>query len=114
MKFQIGSVLMRSPSYIGTAFRNGLDCQQLIQSTIESSACEFIGKDNKTTLSASMNFIDLAGSERASHALSDGKRLKEGCHINHSLLTLETVIHKLRLIAYFLHHLSKTSRFTAA
>ncbi|KAF3649613.1 putative kinesin-like protein NACK1-like isoform X9 [Capsicum annuum] len=71
------------------------DIYDYIQKTIESSACEFIGKDNKTTLSASMNFIDLAGSERASHALSDGKRLKEGCHINHSLLTLETVIHKL-------------------
>lgn len=42
------------------------------------------------------NFIDLAGSERASQALSAGARLKEGCHINRSLLTLGTVIRKLR------------------
>lgn len=43
------------------------------------------------------NFVDLAGSERASQALSGGTRLKEGCHINRSLLTLGTVIRKLRL-----------------
>lgn len=44
------------------------------------------------------NFVDLAGSERASQALSVGQRLKEGCHINRSLLTLGTVIRKLRLL----------------
>lgn len=44
------------------------------------------------------NFIDLAGSERASQTLSAGSRLKEGCHINRSLLTLGTVIRKLRLL----------------
>ncbi|PHU20128.1 Kinesin-like protein NACK2 [Capsicum chinense] len=63
--------------------------------TIESSAYEFIGKVNKTTLSASVNFIDLAKSERASQALSVGQRLKEDCHINLSLLTLGIVIRKL-------------------
>lgn len=51
------------------------------------------------------NFVDLAGSERASQALSVGQRLKEGCHINRSLLTLGTVIRKLRLIASLLNHL---------
>ncbi|XP_028122729.1 kinesin-like protein KIN-7G [Camellia sinensis] len=35
------------------------------------------------------------GSERASQSLSVGTRLKEGCHINCSLLTLGTVICKL-------------------
>ncbi|KAL0660572.1 hypothetical protein Bca4012_081157 [Brassica carinata] len=39
------------------------------------------------------SFIDLAGSERASQTMS---RLKEGCHINRSLLALGTVIRKLR------------------
>nr|GLL28436.1 kinesin-like protein KIN-7E [Ipomoea trifida] len=68
---------------------------QILRLTIESSAREFIGKDNKTTLAASVNFVDLAGSERASQALSVGQRLKEGCHINRSLLTLGTVIRKL-------------------
>ncbi|CAH8392077.1 unnamed protein product [Eruca vesicaria subsp. sativa] len=68
---------------------------QIIKLTVESSAREFLGKENSTTLMASVNFIDLAGSERASQALSAGARLKEGCHINRSLLTLGTVIRKL-------------------
>ncbi|KAM7264260.1 hypothetical protein ACFE04_001943 [Oxalis oulophora] len=68
---------------------------QIIRLTIESSAREFIGKENSATLAASVNFVDLAGSERASQASSAGVRLKEGCHINRSLLTLGTVIRKL-------------------
>lgn len=68
---------------------------QILRLTIESSAREFIGKDKSTTLAACVNFVDLAGSERASQALSVGQRLKEGCHINRSLLTLSTVIRKL-------------------
>jgi hypothetical protein len=44
------------------------------------------------------NFVDLAGSERASQSLAAGTRLKEGCHINRSLLTLGTVIRKLRFV----------------
>ncbi|KAL1833788.1 hypothetical protein ACET3Z_003439 [Daucus carota] len=68
---------------------------QILKLTIDSSACEFVGKGKSATLSASVNFIDLAGSERASQALSVGQRLKEGCHINRSLLTLSTVIRKL-------------------
>ncbi|KAJ7978528.1 Kinesin-like protein [Quillaja saponaria] len=68
---------------------------QIIRLTIESSAREFLGKDNSTTLAATVNFVDLAGSERASQSLSAGTRLKEGCHINRSLLTLGTVIRKL-------------------
>ncbi|XP_061340546.1 kinesin-like protein KIN-7E isoform X2 [Gastrolobium bilobum] len=68
---------------------------QIIRLTMESSAREFLGKGNSTTLAASVNFVDLAGSERASQASSAGVRLKEGCHINRSLLTLGTVIRKL-------------------
>ncbi|XP_062020123.1 kinesin-like protein KIN-7E isoform X1 [Rosa rugosa] len=68
---------------------------QIIRLAIESSAREFLGKGNSTTLAASVNFVDLAGSERASQSLSAGTRLKEGCHINRSLLTLSTVIRKL-------------------
>ncbi|KAL6633881.1 hypothetical protein ACP70R_026552 [Stipagrostis hirtigluma subsp. patula] len=69
----------------------------LISVCEESSAREFLGKDKSTTLVASANFIDLAGSERASQAMSAGTRLKEGCHINKSLLALGTVIRKLSL-----------------
>ncbi|KAL7223839.1 hypothetical protein ACSBR1_025316 [Camellia fascicularis] len=68
---------------------------QIIRLTIESSAKQFLGKDNLSTLTAAVNFVDLAGSERASQSLSAGTRLKEGCHINRSLLTLGTVIRKL-------------------
>jgi hypothetical protein len=42
------------------------------------------------------DFVDLAGSERSSQTSSAGARLKEGSHINRSLLTLGTVIRKLR------------------
>ncbi|KAM1501996.1 hypothetical protein COP2_027630 [Malus domestica] len=49
----------------------------------------------KASLVSCKNFVDLAGSERASQTLSAGARLKEGCHINRSLLTLGTVIRKL-------------------
>ncbi|XP_022898629.1 kinesin-like protein KIN-7F isoform X2 [Olea europaea var. sylvestris] len=68
---------------------------QILRLAIESSGREFLGKENSTTLAASVNFVDLAGSERAAQALSAGQRLKEGCHINRSLLTLGTVIRKL-------------------
>ncbi|XP_057449297.1 kinesin-like protein KIN-7G [Lotus japonicus] len=68
---------------------------QILRLTIESSAREFLGNDKSSSLSASVNFVDLAGSERASQANSAGTRLKEGCHINRSLLTLGTVIRKL-------------------
>ncbi|KAL5168628.1 Kinesin-like protein KIN-7G [Glycine soja] len=69
---------------------------QILRLTIESSAREFLGNDKSSSLSASVNFVDLAGSERASQTHSAGTRLKEGCHINRSLLTLGTVIRKLR------------------
>ncbi|XP_014509314.1 kinesin-like protein KIN-7H [Vigna radiata var. radiata] len=66
---------------------------QILRLTVESSASEFMG--NGSSLAASVNFVDLAGSERASQTNSAGTRLKEGCHINRSLLTLGTVIRKL-------------------
>ncbi|KAL0378379.1 UNVERIFIED_CONTAM: Kinesin-like protein KIN-7H [Sesamum radiatum] len=68
---------------------------QIIRLTVESASREFLGRENASTLSAAVNFVDLAGSERASQSLSAGTRLKEGCHINRSLLTLGTVIRKL-------------------
>ncbi|KAJ3692746.1 hypothetical protein LUZ60_011841 [Juncus effusus] len=68
---------------------------QILRLTIESSNKVFTGRDSASTLVACVNFVDLAGSERASQALSAGMRLKEGCHINRSLLTLGTVIRKL-------------------
>ncbi|KAK7816205.1 kinesin-like protein nack2 [Quercus suber] len=66
-----------------------LDDHETVQSSLrESSGCvkSFI---------ASLNLVDLAGSERASQTNADGTRLKEGSHINRSLLTLTKVIRKL-------------------
>eukprot|EP01117_Protostelium_nocturnum_P003312 TRINITY_DN1427_c0_g2_i2.p1 TRINITY_DN1427_c0_g2~~TRINITY_DN1427_c0_g2_i2.p1 ORF type:complete len:1453 (-),score=353.29 TRINITY_DN1427_c0_g2_i2:22-4380(-) len=44
---------------------------------------------------SSLNLVDLAGSERHSSTGAEGLRLREGAHINKSLLTLSTVIKKL-------------------
>ncbi|KAG8660007.1 hypothetical protein MANES_02G101900v8 [Manihot esculenta] len=68
---------------------------QILRLMIESSAREYLGNGKSSALAAGVNFVDLAGSERASQSLSGGMRLKEGCHINRSLLTLGTVIRKL-------------------
>ncbi|CAH2075880.1 unnamed protein product [Thlaspi arvense] len=94
------SKLSRYYNLCSTAYKDSLilslalDCIVDFQ-TVESSAREFVDKENSTTLVATVSFIDLAGSERASQAMSAGARLKEGCHINRSLLTLGTVIRKL-------------------
>ncbi|GER36113.1 kinesin-like protein [Striga asiatica] len=66
---------------------------QIIRLTIESSLREDSGCVK--SFLASLNLVDLAGSERASQSNADGTRLKEGSHINRSLLTLTTVIRKL-------------------
>ncbi|KAA8534736.1 hypothetical protein F0562_029822 [Nyssa sinensis] len=66
---------------------------QIVRLTIESSLQENSGC--LRSFLASLNFVDLAGSERASQTNADGIKLKEGSHINRSLLTLTTVIRKL-------------------
>ncbi|XP_010279346.1 PREDICTED: kinesin-like protein NACK1 [Nelumbo nucifera] len=66
---------------------------QIIRLTIESTLRENSGCVKSFV--ASLNFVDLAGSERASQTNADGARLREGCHINLSLMTLTTVIRKL-------------------
>ncbi|PVU99734.1 hypothetical protein BB559_000457 [Furculomyces boomerangus] len=44
---------------------------------------------------SSLSLVDLAGSERVGHTGAEGMRLREGAHINKSLLALGTVIAKL-------------------
>ncbi|GJP48827.1 hypothetical protein CLOM_g8107 [Closterium sp. NIES-68] len=46
-------------------------------------------------LVSSLNLVDLAGSERVAKTGAEGSRLKEGGHINKSLMVLGTVINKL-------------------
>lgn len=79
--------LLLALNIVYLVFFNGF-CLKKLEIAIPSEAIAYV---------SSQNFVDLAGSERASQALSAGTRLKEGCHINRSLLTLGTVIRKLRL-----------------
>ncbi|WOH04307.1 hypothetical protein DCAR_0623716 [Daucus carota subsp. sativus] len=73
---------------------------QIIRLTVESYAQDFSSADDLSSLAASVSFVDLAGSERSSQTLAVGSRLKEGSHINRSLLTLGTVIRKLRHVPF--------------
>ncbi|KAL9325785.1 hypothetical protein ACSQ67_006430 [Phaseolus vulgaris] len=66
---------------------------QIIRLTVESSLRESSG--HVKSYIASLNFVDLAGSERVSQTNTCGARMKEGSHINRSLLTLASVIRKL-------------------
>ncbi|XP_037926413.1 kinesin-like protein KIN-7I [Hermetia illucens] len=57
---------------------------------------EFDKPTDETAVQIShLNLVDLAGSERADQTGATGSRLKEGCHINKSLLSLSLVIKKL-------------------
>lgn len=64
-------------------------------SSSASSSSSRASKRHAGTLRATLNLVDLAGSERAAHTQATGQRLREGSHINKSLLTLGTVIRKL-------------------
>ncbi|CAN6576887.1 unnamed protein product [Malus baccata var. baccata] len=56
---------------------------------------EDIGNSCDVVRVSVQNLVDLAGSERAAKTVAEGVRLKEGSHINKSLMTLGTVIKKL-------------------
>ncbi|XP_015789402.1 kinesin-like protein KIF16B [Tetranychus urticae] len=62
--------------------------------TIAFSQATFAGKTPRETLSK-INLVDLAGSERAMATGASGQRLKEGGHINKSLVTVGSVIKAL-------------------
>ncbi|KAG5060188.1 hypothetical protein JHK87_001217 [Glycine soja] len=64
--------------------------------TVESNPCDYADTARSRALFAYVNFVDLARSERASQAMTACTRLREGSYINHSLLSLGTVIQKLR------------------
>ncbi|KAK3241185.1 hypothetical protein CYMTET_49022 [Cymbomonas tetramitiformis] len=70
---------------------------QIIRITIESRpASTAEGEaDGSGPLVSHLNFVDLAGSERYSETGASGQRLKEGSHINQSLLALGKVIRVL-------------------
>lgn len=62
--------------------------------TIESREVGKTSEESAVQVS-SLNLVDLAGSERANQTKADGDRLKEGGHINKSLLALGNVIRVL-------------------
>ncbi|KAI3916296.1 hypothetical protein MKW98_004737, partial [Papaver atlanticum] len=64
-----------------------------IRLTIES--CLHENSTHVKSFVATLDLVDLAGSERAAQTKTDGTRLKEGSHINRSLLTLMIVIRKI-------------------
>jgi centromeric protein E len=65
-----------------------------ILQTIESREIGHTEEDSAVQTS-NLNLVDLAGSERADQTGASGSRLKEGSHINRSLLSLSRVIQKL-------------------
>ncbi|OAG29216.1 kinesin family member 3/17 [Nematocida displodere] len=56
-----------------------------------------VHRQGHQTLRSSATFVDLAGSERSRQTKAQGAQLKEGGHINKSLLALTSVISKLSL-----------------
>ncbi|KAJ1899622.1 hypothetical protein LPJ66_001995 [Kickxella alabastrina] len=56
-----------------------------------ADSAEFTG----AVMVSCLNLVDLAGSERVGQTGAEGQRLKEGAHINKSLLSLGTVIARL-------------------
>eukprot|EP00187_Rhodella_violacea_P001094 CAMPEP_0174886202 /NCGR_PEP_ID=MMETSP0167-20121228/1460_1 /TAXON_ID=38298 /ORGANISM="Rhodella maculata, Strain CCMP736" /LENGTH=976 /DNA_ID=CAMNT_0016122105 /DNA_START=26 /DNA_END=2956 /DNA_ORIENTATION=- len=58
-------------------------------------AGEHAAEDGVSVRASALSLVDLAGSERVASTGAEGVRLKEGGHINKSLLTLGTVINKL-------------------
>lgn len=62
---------------------------------IESQDRSGVDESDAAVQISILNLVDLAGSERADATGATGSRLKEGAHINKSLLSLSLVINKL-------------------
>ncbi|KDP37828.1 hypothetical protein JCGZ_06730 [Jatropha curcas] len=71
-----------------TIFRMIIESRDRIEDMDVGSSCDAVRV-------SVLNLVDLAGSERAAKTGAEGVRLKEGSHINKSLMTLGTVIKKL-------------------
>ncbi|KAJ2721259.1 hypothetical protein GGI07_004092 [Coemansia sp. Benny D115] len=65
--------------------------QQRLSTGSAGDSTEFTG----AVMVSCLNLVDLAGSERVGQTGAEGQRLKEGAHINRSLLSLGTVIARL-------------------
>lgn len=69
--------------------------RMIIESRDVAGDVDNIGNSCDAVRVSVLNLVDLAGSERASKTGAEGVRLKEGSHINKSLMTLGSVIKKL-------------------
>ncbi|XP_057533196.1 kinesin-like protein KIN-7N [Amaranthus tricolor] len=67
----------------------------IFRMVIESKIKEMDGSCSDAIRVSVLNLVDLAGSERIAKTGADGVRLKEGKHINKSLMVLGNVINKL-------------------
>ncbi|KAJ8535599.1 hypothetical protein K7X08_023319 [Anisodus acutangulus] len=71
-----------------TIFRMIIESREKAEDTKTDNSCDAVRV-------SVLNLVDLAGSERVAKTGAEGVRLKEGSHINKSLMTLGTVIKKL-------------------
>ncbi|KAF0911415.1 hypothetical protein E2562_008293 [Oryza meyeriana var. granulata] len=71
-----------------TIFRMVIESREKVDDNEAGESCDAVRV-------SVLNLVDLAGSERAAKTGAEGVRLKEGSHINKSLMTLGTVIKKL-------------------
>lgn len=75
--------------------RSGVDNVSVNLQIIESQDRSGVDESDAAVQISILNLVDLAGSERADATGATGSRLKEGAHINKSLLSLSLVINKL-------------------
>ncbi|CAK7340219.1 unnamed protein product [Dovyalis caffra] len=75
-----------------TIFRMIIESRDRTEDEDINNSCDAV---RVSVLVRDPNLVDLAGSERAAKTGAEGVRLKEGSHINKSLMTLGTVIKKL-------------------
>ncbi|KVH91733.1 Kinesin, motor domain-containing protein [Cynara cardunculus var. scolymus] len=88
-----------------TIFRMIIESRDKVEDEYAESSCDAVRVSVLMQYAANLflhfpyllskNLVDLAGSERAAKTGAEGVRLKEGSHINKSLMTLGTVIKKL-------------------
>ncbi|KAJ1721388.1 hypothetical protein LPJ53_004080 [Coemansia erecta] len=89
-KADSGVSLSESPESSSKA-DSSLRQQQRLSTGSAAESSEFTG----AVMVSCLNLVDLAGSERVGQTGAEGQRLKEGAHINRSLLSLGTVIARL-------------------
>ena len=63
-------------------------------------------EEGEQVVVSQLNLVDLAGSERAAQTGAGGQRLREGCNINQSLMTLGQVSYYILYSSLIIFHLN--------